>query len=185
MSVAALLSLLAAVPIEVKDGASADRLRQIERECSLKQGTLEVHGASVWIQNAQEQPTDQTNCAVKRLYEAGPSIVRRREQRVDKAIAQQPNVASAATDDWPPAMMNEYPVQRCGLRVSAPQADLDRIQALATKSGYLVTQGSPAKLVIGFPAGSDPKAAGTFTKQLETAERLPVKITKQCLPPLP
>ena len=89
------------------------------------------------------------------------------------------------SDDWPPATMNEGPVQLCGLRVSGPQADLDRIQALAAKSGYLTSQLSPPELVVAFPFGSDPKAAAAFTTQLRAANRSSIAIKTQCLPAPP
>ena len=75
MSVLLLLTWFASTTVDAQDGGTTHRLRQIESECSLEPGTLSVHGASVWIQNAQEQPTTRTNCALRRLNDAGPGIV--------------------------------------------------------------------------------------------------------------
>lgn len=70
-----LLPWLAATAGDAQGGDTPNRLQQIESECSFKPVTLSVHGESVWIQNAQEQPAPHTNCALKRLNDAGPGIV--------------------------------------------------------------------------------------------------------------
>ena len=60
-----------------------------------------------------------------------------------------------------------------GIHAFGPQADLNRLEAFATGSGFPSKQMSAPKgweLVIAFPPGSDPSAVGTFIERLRTAE---------------
>lgn len=63
--------------------------------------------------------------------------------------------------------------QIIGIHATGPQADLDRLQAFATKSGFPSKQmDSPDgwELVIVFPPGSDAAAVATFIHRLRSNE---------------
>jgi hypothetical protein len=90
--------------------------------------------------------------------------------------------AAPQSDDWPPARMNEFPVQLCGIQAFGPQVDLDRIKNLARQAGFLTLQMNPpdAELGVVFPDGTDPSAAEAFAKRLKSAEFASVAIKTIC-----
>jgi len=83
------------------------------------------------------------------------------------AAAAQPTTVAAPGQPVAPAHI------LFGIHAFGAQADLDRLEAFATKSGFPSKQMDAPEgreLLIAFPPGSDPSAVGTFIERLRGAE---------------
>jgi hypothetical protein len=81
------------------------------------------------------------------------------------AAAAEPTIASDQAVASAPVLI--------GVHAFGPQADLDRLEAFATKSGFPSKQMAAPEgweLVIVFPPGSAPSAVASFIERLRSAE---------------